>query len=403
MEHLRYFAAVAPTLNSFALHISSWYPSVKHPSLGNFVRRHVRAINKFFPSVVLHPVALEGLKRMEVLRQSNEAFDEYYVYYPKLESENHLLANFKRMKALQKAYDLGMNQILEDHGKPELIHSHVAYPHGQFAVKMSKALRKPLVITEHWTGYTPEDNDYRKSGIIQKFLTKRIYKHADLVLPVTDHLGKSLRSQKLISNYEVIPNVVDTEIFSNGLAEKSKHRFLHVSNLRGRQKNIEAMLRTFAKLKDSGADFELHLVGEESNENLEAYINRYNLKEVLKLKLQLSEKEVAFEMKSADTLVLFSMFENLPCVLIEGRSTGMNIISSRVGGIAEFFEGQPGVTLIKANDEEALLSALKLSMKERPTDSEREQRHAQAKGSFGADAIGSQIAEHYKRVLNELT
>ncbi len=348
------------------------------------------------PSVVLHPVALEGLNEMEFVMNEQSPFPEAYVYYPQIQGESKLIF-WKKWKALGKAYEFGLGRILEAKGKPALIHHHVAYPHGYFAVKIAKKLSIPLIATEHWTGYTDEDGDFKSANPIQKLITRRFYRKAKKVLPVSDHLGKSLKNQGLIRDFRVIPNVVNTDRFKASLAETGTHRFLHVSNLRNRQKNLEGILRTFSKLD---GNFQLTLIGEEVNDDLDEMLTKYGLEHKVKLLLKLSEQEVAEQMRSHDTLVLFSYFENLPCVLIEACSCGLQLISTRVGGIAEYFDEKQGIQLIEAGAEKDLLQALKHAMDAPDTDELRLARHQYAKQNFGIEAIGCAINEVYQAALN---
>lgn len=350
------------------------------------------------PSVVLHPVAMDSLKQTEIVLDESKAFPEIFIYYPKPKKESGFVAYAIKWRALKRAYDLGLNYVLKAYGTPQLIHAHVAYPHGYFAMKAAERLKRPLVITEHWTGYTHEDKDYSRSGFVQKYLTRRVFSAAKSCLPVSEHLGKSLKSHALISDYQVIPNVVDGELFKPGLKEAGPHAFLHVSNLRSRQKNVEAMLEVFGKLAASGAEFTLKLIGEESNEQLEQSIERFNLKDKLSLRLKLTEAEVASEMRSADTFVLFSLFENLPCVLIEAKSCGMNIISTAVGGISEFFGDDQTSKLIKAGDSEGLYRELNSVLAHKPEDSERKARHEEAMQQFGQDHISHLLYQVYQKL-----
>ena len=59
--------------------------------------------------------------------------------------------------------------------------------------------------------------------------------------------------------------------------------------------------------------------------------------------------------RHSDFLLLFSNFENLPCVIVEAFACGLPVLATRVGGIAEIVDDTRGV-LVDAGDEEALLA-----------------------------------------------
>jgi len=67
--------------------------------------------------------------------------------------------------------------------------------------------------------------------------------------------------------------------------------------------------------------------------------------------------EVAAIMKKGNAFVLFSRYENQPCVIIEALCSGLPVISTEVGGINEIIDENNGV-LLEMQDEVALLQAM---------------------------------------------
>ena len=61
-------------------------------------------------------------------------------------------------------------------------------------------------------------------------------------------------------------------------------------------------------------------------------------------------------MNQMHCFVLFSHYENQPCVQIEAFASGIPVIAKNVGGIAEFFPEDFGILV---NNEEQLYSAMK--------------------------------------------
>ena len=49
------------------------------------------------------------------------------------------------------------------------------------------------------------------------------------------------------------------------------------------------------------------------------------------------QQELVSHLQSASIFVLFSNYENLPCVILEAFSCGVSVIATKVGGIQEFF------------------------------------------------------------------
>ena len=133
------------------LHVASWFPSEVHPSLGNFVERHIDAINTRHDAEVWAPIPVRGstgqLHKMrahngEERRTLGEV--EWTVHRAYHEATRPQLLGVARSIAGCAG---GMERT------PDLVHLHVAYPAGPAAVAWAKKWKVPVVLTEHWTAY----------------------------------------------------------------------------------------------------------------------------------------------------------------------------------------------------------------------------------------------------------
>lgn len=70
----------------------------------------------------------------------------------------------------------------------------------------------------------------------------------------------------------------------------------------------------------------------------------------------ISYQEVATHLRNADTLVMFSRYENLPCVILEALCCGLPVIASDVGGIKEVIYNENGILIHSENENELLQS-----------------------------------------------
>jgi glycogen(starch) synthase len=70
-----------------------------------------------------------------------------------------------------------------------------------------------------------------------------------------------------------------------------------------------------------------------------------------------NEDELAQIMRQADCFVLFSDYENLPCVIAEAMASGLPVIATRVGGIPEQVKPGMGI-LVEPRDEAGLTQAM---------------------------------------------
>jgi len=98
----------------------------------------------------------------------------------------------------------------------------------------------------------------------------------------------------------------------------------------------------------------------------------------------------------ASVLVLFSRYENLPCVIIEALSCGLPVIATDVGGVSELVNENNGL-LVRSEDEKDLTESMNDVMNNYKN-YDREQIAAQAGERFSYATIGKQFNELYMEV-----
>lgn len=337
------------------LFLASWYPSKEHKTLGNFVQKHAELANEVANVDVLYAVDSETVSEITIEEELVNKVRTIIVYYPPIKSnvpfisavlkkETYLLALRKGFKYLDTPYDW--------------VHLNAVFPAGLFARWIKRNYKIPYYVTVHWTGFLPHHQLYEKLPFYVKKAFQSIFRDAKKVLPVSQHLGESLKDLKLINDYEVLPNVINSNYFypSPDLKQENEPiRFLHISTFDNEHKNTEAMLDVFGKLK---TDFRLHLVTEGEVEEVMEAIERYNIpKEKCIINQRLSTQEIGEAMRQADCFVLFSNYETFSVVLAEAWMSGTPAIYSQCGGLTEINNKNVGVQ-IQPKDNLALLKAL---------------------------------------------
>jgi glycosyltransferase involved in cell wall biosynthesis len=102
------------------------------------------------------------------------------------------------------------------------------------------------------------------------------------------------------------------------------------------------LLEALAEVQN-GREVTLDLVGAgELRAELEERIRQLGLTDVVRFHGERPKEEVAELMREADLFVLPSLFENLPCVLIEAMASGLPFVATDVGGIPELLDGAGG-------------------------------------------------------------
>lgn len=126
------------------------------------------------------------------------------------------------------------------------------------------------------------------------------------------------------------------------------------------QKGQLLLIEAAAKLKQSGADFELVLVGDgELRELIEAAIREHDLGANVRITGWSSNDEVRKEIVAARALVLPSFAEGLPVVIMEALALGRPVVSTYIAGIPELVETGKNGWLVPAGSVDALVRAMR--------------------------------------------
>jgi glycosyltransferase involved in cell wall biosynthesis len=381
------------------LWLCSWYPNRIDPFDGDFIQRHARAASLYENIHVLRVVAdttaRPGSVNIDVTGETN--LTEQIVYLGKGKGLAGRLFFFFRRNRLCKQL---LKKYLAEEGPPALVHVHVPYPAGRFAVWLKHKTGIPYVVTEHWTIYQPGNlvpYEHLSKHIRRTIL--QVLKEAAIFLPVSADLGKLVARLVINRPQQVLRNVVDTSVFFYPVERKEivnkVFRFIHVSGM-NEQKNPAGLLRAFAAAYRIDPEMELLMVGNR-DQSMKNYAATLGLPEgVIYFDGEIPYKEVAVKMQESDALVLFSVVENAPCVISEALCCGLPVVATRIGGIPEMLDGQNGM-MVTAGDEEALKNAL-LHLKQNAGKYNRAEIASTATTLYNYQAVGMEIAAIYKKV-----
>jgi glycosyltransferase involved in cell wall biosynthesis len=227
---------------------------------------------------------------------------------------------------------------------------------GRLAIWARRKWTIPYFVSEQSAAYQdgPEDS-FQKRSFYYRNSVRSILQKATGVSNVSRTIGLILQEISGRNEIAVIRNVADPALFYYHAVDLPVFTFVHVSTLKV-QKNINGMLRAFAELHKLRQDFHLQLVGGDL-ETLENIKGRYGDASWLTLHGTVDHGEVPRHMQQANCLVMFSRDENFPCVIVEGLSCGLPVITSDAGGCPEAIEPGNGL-VVRSGDEDGLLSAL---------------------------------------------
>jgi len=404
------------------LHIPAWFPTSEWPDNGMSVLDHVRACTTHNESRVLYvhrrhrkgciPVAVRTHRRA-----SGDVVDIEYFFPVSLgmallgggrEGEDGLgRAPFAR---LRRALVAGPAELLEAavrfslvalaggiliarHGRPDILHVHVFQP-GPGAVLLSRMLRIPLVVTEHWSALS-----LGRLSRFDRMQARFVYGHAAAVLPVSHSLAGAIEGLLPGRRCTIVSNAVDTSVFfprPNAVAEPALGTVLVVSRLVP-IKSVDTMLRATAILRVKRQDFHVVIAGDgPERTRLEDLARRLNVHTHVQFVGMLSKAEVALRMRECSFVVVPSLWETQSVVTLEALCSGKRVVASAVGGLPELVTPGCGV-LFRAGDADELAAKLDLLL-DSETAAGDPALAAEAAATFGLDAVAGQLDAVYRSV-----
>jgi glycosyltransferase involved in cell wall biosynthesis len=374
------------------LFLSSWFPNRITPLNGDFVERHAIAVSELCKTAVLHVCpdpALHG-RIMEILEvQKNDLF-EVIIYIRRINSRFKSFERLFNNWLYGIAYLTGYFIVKREIGRPDVIHANVIIPVSRIAFLLHRLTGIPYIISEHWTGFLAED-------IRIDDIYKRPVSESHALVPVTLNLRDAMVASGFNNRYFVVPNVVNTSIFKPGESTRHSKRLLHVSSMKEEHKNISGIIRSIRTLKNIRNDFVFTFAGDASDEQ-KTMVSELQLSDCIEFTGEVAHLKVASLMQNSDALVMFSNIENLPCVIIEALSSGIPVISTRAGGIAEVLDNRFGM-LVERGDEKALTAAMEYLL-DHLHEYDKKQLHDYAVKNFSMGVIASKFLDIYNQAVN---
>jgi glycosyltransferase involved in cell wall biosynthesis len=381
------------------LFLASWYPNKVQPSNGNFIQQHAQAVSTLCNVFALHIISRIQTEDFVIEQNQKEGVLETIVYYKKVTSKIPGLNLILKQKIRRKAHKIGYHKIIEKAKNIDLTHLNVCFPAGLFALHLKNKFKTPFIISENWTVLL--DSDPTTFNPIEQFFVNIINRNADLLCPVSMDLQKALTKIAPSQNFKIIPNVVNTAKFEqDSFYQSSKTiKILHVSNLKDEHKNITGILNVIKRLSSKQVDFKITIAG---NGDVNYFINKAKKLNIpdhfVSFESEKTREEVALLMNTHDLFLLFSNYENLPCVVVEALSVGLPVLATDVGGTAEMITDKNGI-IIDAKNETQLEEQLILFI-DNISNYDRVEIGKTARKIYSYETVGLQFLNIYKEILH---
>jgi glycosyltransferase involved in cell wall biosynthesis len=376
------------------LFLAKWYPNEDSQMHGIFIKRHAQSVSLFCDVCVLY--IHYGTKRPKtIIEYSIEDKIKIIRVYPKsIRFRNKI---FQYLNFFINSYK-GMKIVKKEFGRPHIIHVNVALPMGILAVGLDLFKDIPYVVTEHFTGFTGQTKKF-----FNFFQLKIILKRAKYICPVSTTLKKTMEKFYQTDKYQIIPNIINTEIFFPEHLKKRnlKKQIIHVSTLKKEHKNISGIIYAIHKISKIRKDFEMHIIGDGyDRNNLENLCIQLGIKDsIVFFHGFVSDSELGEYLRNSDFFILNSNYETFSVACAEALASGIPVISTRCGGPEDFITENVGILIEKGNQQkliDAILYMLSNSDKYDP-----KKLHNYIEKKFGIDIIGKQIYDIYFKSLKK--
>ncbi|SFQ25116.1 Glycosyltransferase involved in cell wall bisynthesis [Hymenobacter arizonensis] len=396
--------------------LPKWYPHRYDNLDGDFVARHIAAIaahggpegGPVQAAVVYASVAqgpLPGLIDEEVDHTGPVPTWRYYYRarltgLPGIDKLLKLLLWLECLRRGRRAVRQHWGGLL-----PDLVHTHILFRPAVLAWWLKWRHGIPYLITENWTAFHP--GNVERLGWLRRWLARWLVREAAAYTPVSEDLRRALAALGGVNAHTVIiPNVVDTALFHPPAEPSARHGLLNVAAFNERAKNLSGLLRTMARLRDLHPGLpglRLRIAGygaaEQQMRQLAADLNLL-ADGTVEFIGKLTSEQVAEEMRRAACFVLFSNYENLPCVLIEAQASGLPAVATRVNGVPELLpdDGMAGI-LVPPRDEAALAEAIVAVLTAPEGRFSEVALRQRAVERFSYPAVGRAFGEVYRQIL----
>lgn len=284
----------------------------------------------------------------------------------------------------------------------DVLHVHYSIPHSTAAHLAREMTGVPYVVTLHGSDVTILGSDPSYLPV-----NTHTIEEADAVTAVSQFMSDEAYSRLgLKKEIRVIPNFVDSDAFAptpcdeKDLDNGKDVVITHISNFRP-VKRVHDLVYAMKMVLRKAPGARLMLVGDGPDRiSVERLVKRLGLEE--HVMLTGFRSDVANLLNCSDVVVLCSETESAPLTLLEGMSSGLPVIATRVGGIPEIVDDGVNGFLVQSKNPEAIAERV-LELNADPELRRRigEAARARVLERYTAEKVVGQYMEVYESVTDD--
>ena len=245
---------------------------------------------------------------------------------------------------------------------PDIVHIiSVKYRFGAGAVAAAKVMGKKTVYTI--TLIPLKEGRNRLPLLLDHFIFSKMIKWSDVIISLSKEMKEFVLQDIRHTNMVTIPSFFT----GNYRREREKRRdsLLFVGRLAIAHKGTDFLIKALRRVKKEIPTVKLHIVGEgDSLQYLEEIVSEYGLENNVIFHGHIDESELINMYSSSEILVMPSLMEGMPMVLLEAMSAGLPVVAFDIECIAEALDNGKYGMLVKKGDVKRLADQIVRLMKD---------------------------------------
>ena len=368
------------------------YPDLRDPRQfnGNWAEEQVRAMSAYHDVAVVYPSMTKERGRIEEsLFHGVRTVTVHYRHVRKTWVAPYVAAAWRGLQHVRPEL------------RPDCIHAHLLFPAGFAAILIGRALRIPVVVTEHHGQFKVRISENRLIERILKFTLR----HATETIAVSEFLAQEMRALQPRASVTVVPNVIGPAFLESeparALREGATCELLFVGSIRDNRKGLEELLSALRLYLDmpGARGARLTIIGDGRwRGKFEEQARSLALAEHCRFMGNRSREEVAHAMREADVFVMPSKYETFGVVYAEAMASGKPVIACQGGPAEQIVPPWAGV-LVPPGDAVAIAQAIqRVADQLENYDARRISQYARE--SFGPEAVAAAVSRVYERAIS---
>lgn len=347
----------------YILMLSRGIPSKYHPQWGCFEKDQAEALAAYGHKVVVISVDTRFRRHRGHLGLHHIVDNgvEYYNYVmlPIVLLRKIVGLNWYNKKVRFPYFDRMYQQVIADHGKPDILYTQYYF------ITIYGALLKqkynysiPLVGIEHFS----EFNNPILSKEVEKWATFA-FQGVDKLICVSKSLANNIEKRFGIKSI-VVNNTIGNDFLCDIPPTKYKETFVFVAmGSLIKRKGFDILLEAFAQSGLQTQNCVIKIIGNgPERRSLEVQIQRLGIEKQVELLGKKNKNEIVKILSESNVFVLSSRSETFGVVCIESLAMGLPNIATTCGGPEEFITTQNGKLVSPENIGE-LSSAMQMMYK----------------------------------------